>query len=50
MLHFLLIWKLNTHKRMKAQPFHSHAKYFFIIREQGVGVIPKTKQSHFIVI
>jgi len=33
-----------------AQPLHSHAKIFFRIREQGVGVIPKIKQSHFIVI
>jgi hypothetical protein len=48
--HFLLIRELYTRERMKAQPLHSHAKIFLRIREQGVGVIPKIKQSHFIVI
>jgi hypothetical protein len=37
-------------ERMKAQPLHSHTKIFFRKREQGVGVIPKIKQSHVIVI
>ncbi len=35
-------WKCNCFTVMRS--------IFFIIREQGVGVIPKIKQSHFIVI
>jgi hypothetical protein len=50
LLHFLRIRELYTCERMKAQPLHGRAKYFVRIREQGVGVIPKIKQSHFNVI